>query len=128
MPSEDCPKFEGCSAPLCPLETGKDGIWYTDEEICNRKEYQKLKWIKKQKQIAKIKNISPDYYFTIPMLESIKRLSKSIEGINPDMPLDKAKQAEQKWVEDRISGGNKKAINAINREITRVGVKVKKKA
>ncbi len=35
---EDCPKFEKCSAPLCPLAKETEGmLWFADEEICTEK-------------------------------------------------------------------------------------------
>lgn len=99
----DCPKFEdGCSAPLCPLgrNSMKDGIWYSDEEICKVKDFRNLGWIKKQKQIAKAKALK-DKYFTAAMLQAIKQVRKGIEGINPDQPIDKAKEAERKWIVEK---------------------------
>ena len=53
---KECPKFDTCSAPLCPLDPElKKRIWYWDEPICKNKKFQKLRWIKKQKSIQKRK-------------------------------------------------------------------------
>jgi hypothetical protein len=70
---QDCPYFETCSAPLCPLDnkTLHKAIWYPDEEICNSQKYCNTYWIKRQRKIArKMKNFNN--YFTIGMLKSNK--------------------------------------------------------
>jgi len=51
---ENCPKFNTCSAPLCPLDPElKKRIWFWDEPICRNPEFKNLRWIKKQKSIQK---------------------------------------------------------------------------
>lgn len=99
-----CPKFEDCSAPLCPLADNlRHLIWYPDEDICERRGFQILDWIKKQKAIVKVK-APADRYFTVEMLEGIKQVRKGIEGINPDQPLEQAKKSERKWMIEKESG------------------------
>jgi len=95
----DCIKFEECSASICPLSQTvvENGIWYSDEDICNLRKFQSLNWIKKQKLIAKAK-ISSDKYFTVEMLGSIRQVRKGMEGIDPDQPIEKARLAEKKWI------------------------------
>jgi len=82
---EQCSSFEDCSAPLCPLSGSlPDAVWYPDEEVCNRRDRNKPKWLRTQR---KIKRLKPDYsasYFTLEMLSKIKRVTKQITGINPD--------------------------------------------
>jgi len=99
MNKVNCPKFEDCSAPLCPLdETSiKNGIFYPDEEICQRRDFQTLDWIQKQKAIVRARAPN-DKFFNIPMLEAITRVQKGITGIDPNQALDKAKQAERNWI------------------------------
>lgn len=54
VPIEDCPSFDKCDAPLCPLDTRlKDRIWYADESVCNSRKFGKHRWIQKQRSIAK---------------------------------------------------------------------------
>ena len=59
---EDCPRYPGCSAPLCPLDNQlEDRIWLAedDDEICLSQKYSKdARWIKKQKSIMKRKTKS----------------------------------------------------------------------
>ncbi len=94
----DCPKFENCSATLCPLADNlKHLIWYPDEDICKAKKFQTLPWLKKQKAIAR-SNAPNDRYFTIEMLEAITRVQKGIAGIDPDQPLKEAERAERDWI------------------------------
>ena len=101
----DCPNFDDCSAPLCPLQqnTVDGGIWYPDEEICKRRNFQNLDWIRKQKAIIKAK--APcDKYFTVAMLRAIRQVRRGIEGINPDQPLKQAEEAEEKWIAEKKGG------------------------
>ena len=71
---EDCPRFNVCSANLCPFDPQlSERIWYPEEAICTKqgmlKEYP---WMKSQRKIAR-RCKDPDKYFTIEML---KRLSQ----------------------------------------------------
>jgi len=62
---KQCPSYEGCSAPICPLDPQslELGIWLPDEPICRSKKYGTAKWIKRQRKIAeKAKN--RDFFFT----------------------------------------------------------------
>ena len=100
----DCPKFEDCSATLCPLANNlRHLIWYADEAICKRRDFQTLDWIKKQKAIVKT-HAPNDRYFTVEMLEAIGQVRKGIESISPDQPLEQAKKAERKWIMEKGGG------------------------
>lgn len=82
MKIEDCPSYDGCIAPLCPLDGSlPDAIWFSNEPICKARGYQRLHWIKAQKKIARI---GADGYFTHRMLENTRRVGKGIGGIDPD--------------------------------------------
>ena len=51
---QDCPSFESCNAPLCPLDPQlKDCIWFADEDICSGRAGSGKRWIKKQRSITK---------------------------------------------------------------------------
>jgi len=106
MDKVNCPQFEdGCSVPICPLDNVsiECGIFYPDEEICRRRDFQNLDWVRKQKAVVKARAPS-DKYFTVDILKAIKQVRKGIEGINPDQPLEKAKEAERKWIAEKKSG------------------------
>ena len=92
-----CPKYEICGAPLCPLTNNElaHNVWYPDEEICTARKFARTPWIRKQKLIAK-KYGSADRYFTIRMLDAVARVTKGIEGANPDNP-----NGEESWFETR---------------------------
>lgn len=57
MKMQDCPSFEGCDAPLCPLDSSLTSrVWYVDEPICNANaQGGKRRWIRKQRLIARRK-------------------------------------------------------------------------
>lgn len=110
MSYENCKNFEGCDAPLCPMDENslKHCIWYPNEDICKLRKFQTLDWVKKQKLIAK-KHGSVDGFFSINMLQAIKKVSKGISGANPDNGMS----AEQQWFRDRglSKSSGKSAIN-----------------
>ncbi len=83
MPSETCPSYEGCSAPLCPLDKNslKNGLWFPDEPICSNLS-ERTDWIRKQRRVAR-KAKDTTRYFTFRDLSKMQRISKP-RGHNPD--------------------------------------------
>jgi len=120
MKKIDCPNYgRGCSAPLCPLDENSitNQIWYPGiEEICSRKDFQSLDWIRKQKAIVRAKAPFAKY-FTPAMLQALKQVRRGIEGLNADQPLEKAKEAERKWIAEKKSG---RVIARQNQKASRV--------
>jgi len=82
---EACRNYEGCEAPLCPLDTKclKTAIWYPDEAICNRRGLPDADWLKVQRRVARKAN-QHDSFFTYDDLVRIKRVHPGIRGHNPD--------------------------------------------
>lgn len=82
---ETCRHYEGCGAPLCPLDTKwlKTAIWYPDEPICKRRGLPNADWLKTQRRVAKKAN-QDHLFFTYDDLLRIKRVHPSIRGHNPD--------------------------------------------
>jgi len=51
---ESCPRYNECSAPLCPLDPDLSKcVWFVGEAICLSSEHCKHRWINKQKSITK---------------------------------------------------------------------------
>ena len=51
-----CPSFETCNASLCPLDPDlSKRVWYIDEDICSGRAGSGVRWIKKQRSVAKRK-------------------------------------------------------------------------
>ena len=98
MTEENCSKYESCGAPLCPLDPPSltNGIWYPDEEICKARKFQYLPWIEKQKRIIKHRLTADNGFFTVKMLYSIRAVTKTLKGANPDDP-----DSETKWLKKR---------------------------
>jgi len=95
MDKSKCPKFDSCSAALCPLDSHPRHYWYADTEICRLKS--SPRWVKIQRKIQKL-NPDPHKYFTQKMLESITRIAKDITGIeNIGYNLTK----EYEWIHAR---------------------------
>jgi len=113
MTTKDCRHFETCSASLCPLDKQslEYGIFYPDEEICKLKKFQTLPWVKKQKRIVKV-GLPNDRYFTVEMMMAMTQVRSGMEGVDPDQPLAKAKEAERNWAR----GHKKEQREALRRE------------
>ena len=47
-----CPRFDECSAPLCPFDEDSliNGVWYPGEMICKLDAFKNLAWIIKQRK------------------------------------------------------------------------------
>lgn len=116
MKRKNCPRFNRCSAPLCPLCTEKElknYLWYPgEEEICPRKDMAHLLWTKNQKKIEK-KAKDSFTYFTYEMLNRKITIKKGIMGINPD----KDEEAQlKKWLKAHPA---KKELTEEEKEIYR---------
>jgi len=100
---EDCPSYEGCEAPLCPLDTNSlpHAIWYVDEPVCPSLKYRQH-FVLMQKKIvkhrAKASKQNDIGYFTVKMLNSIKSVSPNIKGIVPE-----SKQTPNGWIRKRTT-------------------------
>ena len=93
-----CPNFNRCEAPLCPEDERslKHGLWYGNEEVCPVIKYRKLKWLQKQRKIARLGKGLDDGFFTVKMLDTLGIMRKGIQGANPD-----AVRAVETWLEKR---------------------------
>lgn len=83
---DTCQSYEGCSAPICPLDSSFNyAIWYPDELICVKRELSPeiRKIVRTQKKISRRAKNS-DLYYTLDALKSIKRVSTHIRGRNSD--------------------------------------------
>jgi hypothetical protein len=87
----DCKYFDGCSAPLCPKDTGVAlRTWFADEDICRLLDVPA--WVKRQRKIAR--KVVPGGYFTLAMLKQDCRICKGMKGIDPD-GSDKERAADE---------------------------------
>lgn len=83
MEARECPRYETCSATLCPLNFPEKSFWYPCDEICKNRDYSNLDWIKNQKKIAK-KAKDGSKYFNLQMLNRNCRITKGITGLDPE--------------------------------------------
>jgi hypothetical protein len=98
----DCKYFKNCSAPMCPED--QKNTFYPNDEICMRKDYQKLTAVKNQKKIRS-RTKDKDRYFTYEMLDRDIIIRTGISGINPDRD-DEDSQIEN-WLKQHKPGGNR---------------------
>jgi len=55
MKAIECPYFDSCDAPICPLDENKEKtLWYSDEAICKNWDFSDLEFIKTQKKVSKL--------------------------------------------------------------------------
>ncbi|MFP3255051.1 MAG: hypothetical protein RXP30_01275 [Thermoplasmata archaeon] len=99
MIANECPYFDSCNAPICPLDENKEkAIWYSDEAICKNRDFFDLEYIKTQKKIAKVnKTHNVKGYFTLKMLNQKIIIRSGIQGINEDTPIDSS-ILEENWL------------------------------
>ncbi|MCD6599605.1 MAG: hypothetical protein J7L19_03435 [Dehalococcoidia bacterium] len=91
----DCPSYEVCAAPLCPMDIDLGSrVWFPNEPVCRLRKCPG--WVRKQRKIAKLPGIKQDRYFTIRMLNSIKQIRKGLQGASPSSP-----DAEKFWLRNR---------------------------
>ena len=79
-----CPGFEGCKAPVCPVDDSfREAIWFAEEDYCQARKYRREHWRKIQKKIAKVNCLVPvNGYFNLRRLEGIRRVVRGIEGLS----------------------------------------------
>lgn len=97
--ARDCPRFDSCSAPLCPLDAGSlnGSIWYSDEEICTAQGFGQLPWIRNQKKISR-RCRDTSGYFTLEMLSHNCQIKGGITGLDPDTTDIDDSRAVKKWL------------------------------
>jgi hypothetical protein len=96
LTAKDCPQFESCSSPICPM-FGSSGIWYPDEGICTSRNYSALPWIKRQRKIArKVRN--KDFFFTYEMLNHNCIVTVATEGLDPDADFVDTETLVKRWL------------------------------
>jgi hypothetical protein len=78
----DCKYFKNCSVPVCPQDNNNCN-WFPDENICDRKEYQRTLLIQNQKKI-KNRARNKDTYYTKDMLNHDCIIGRAIDGIDPE--------------------------------------------
>jgi len=100
MIPEQCPFFNSCNAPICPLDENKGkAIWYSDEAICKNRDFSDLDFIKTQKKISKLnKKYEVFGFFTFKMLNRSLIVKKGLEGLNEESDFNKLRKYEQNWI------------------------------
>jgi hypothetical protein len=103
MNAENCPHFDICNAPLCPLDPQslKHGAWFPDEDLCRRKYFGRHLWIRRQKKI--VRATGRDFErgcFTADMLAHPCEIRKGIKGLDPDDGPITPEQG-RKWIAGR---------------------------
>ncbi|MEM3908032.1 MAG: hypothetical protein QXZ17_14440 [Nitrososphaerota archaeon] len=77
----DCPLYNKCECPLCPLEDNPVSVWYSEDDICKNPQFQVV-----TNSMKKLKRKGAQGYFTLKMLNRDFIVRKGIQGIDPDLP------------------------------------------
>ena len=110
---EACPYFEGCNAPICPVENTGKAYWYPHEPICKHKGFKTSRLIENQKAIQKLKS-AKDTYFTLDMLGMNLKIREGLKGLDGEFSLKKERRwliKERRYREKSIELAKKKAKN-----------------
>ncbi|WP_291492256.1 hypothetical protein [Desulfurella sp.] len=100
MIPENCPYFEKCNAPICPLDPNKEiSVWYPDEEICRNREFRDMDLIITQKKISRInRRHEVQGFFTFNMLNRPLIAKRGISGLNEDLSIEDIAKSEKTWI------------------------------
>jgi len=117
MTIEQCPFFDSCNAPICPLDENKGKvIWFSDEAICKNTEYSGLEFIITQKKISKLNKKHSVYgFFTFKMLNRSLIVKKGLEGLNEESDFNKLRKYELNWILRHKGIGNELKTEMIDR-------------
>ncbi|MBM3132696.1 MAG: hypothetical protein FJZ95_06660 [Chloroflexi bacterium] len=111
----NCRHYNECEAPLCPQDINLKGcLWFPSEPVCRLKDAPT--WVQKQRQIAKVRGIDREKYFTLRMLNSIEEITQGLEGANPQ-----SSRGERDWFGERTESGKSRAevVNPPSEECAR---------
>jgi hypothetical protein len=98
QPGGKCKYFDGCSAPVCPVDTGAaDTAWFAGEPCCRLRNVPE--WVKRQRKTAETRARETTGCFTVPMLERRCVIGKKMTGIDPDGTDAERKNAEKIWLD-----------------------------
>jgi hypothetical protein len=98
LKAKDCPRWDSCSANICPLDLIDNAAWFPDEEICAVRNFSTLPWVKRQRKIArKVRN--KDYFFTMDMLNQDCIITAATEGLDPDADFANTETLIKRWLE-----------------------------
>ena len=81
MNPRNCPLYERCECPLCPLSGNPMQVWYSEDDICKNLEFELI-----ARSMKKLKGKAAQGYFTLEMLKRHFIVRKGTEGIDPDLP------------------------------------------
>jgi len=100
MSASDCPKFDACSAPICPkdAESTAHCAWFPDEDVCPLRDVPT--WVRRQRRIAKAvgKNAAAGC-FTAKMLAHPCVIRPGIKGLDPETAITESRVSA--WVGGR---------------------------
>jgi len=87
---KDCPRWERCSAPLCPISPDlARAVWFPEETICRWEAHTEKPWVKTQAEIARLPGRKKRGYFTVAMLRAIRSVTPDLTGKKDEEKLER---------------------------------------
>lgn len=103
MTPRDCPRFDSCDAPLCPMDEDRARrTWFADEPICAQVGMRSTRFVKIQQKIARA-GTPPTSFFTVPMLESVGGVKAGIAGLDANSTANRHLR-ELEWIKKHRRG------------------------
>ena len=100
MKAIECPYFDSCDAPICPLDENKEKtLWYSDEAKCKNRDFSDHEFIKTQKKVSKLNKKYAVYgFFTLKMLDRSLIVKRGLEGLYEEFNSNRLSKYEQNWI------------------------------
>ncbi len=123
---EQCPGYEGCKAPICPLSnTFQKATWFNGESICQARAYRRERWRISQRRIERNAK-DRETCFTVAMLSAVRQVRGGMVGLPPEDVIDT--ERVKAWIRQRsgcASLNEKGSESAINKNLKPPGPMVK---
>ena len=105
MSARDCPRFDSCSAPICPMEPASlvKGTWFpAEDQLCKLEKYGRTPLVSRQRKIARATrgmSYRESGVFASAMIEHPCVIRRGFRGLDPEEPASGA--AVRKWIAGR---------------------------
>ncbi|MGA2976370.1 MAG: hypothetical protein ABSF77_13755 [Spirochaetia bacterium] len=121
MSTSECPRFDACSCPICPLDSESAAYvsWFPNETVCPRKDFAGLSWIRRQRKIVHVLGLSFEAgSFTHRMLLQDFIVRRGLTGLDPDR--GSSDRTEAAWLQ---AHPERKFLTDAQRAVLRARVK-----
>ena len=102
MTRKNCPHYDGCSAPLCPMlsdDENRKGLWYPGcrRNLQTKKKSSRLGEAAKERLLPRFNLKTMGTYFNLDMLKVPFRVTKQVKGLDPDLDIEDEPKQLKAW-------------------------------